>query len=158
VASARRKARKRALDVLYEAEQRRVPALDVLAQRRTADDPPVGEFTVGLVEGVVAHAAQIDALVTQALSASWSLTRLPAVDRALLRLGTYELRFATDVTAAVAISEAVALAAELSTDDSPAYVNGVLAAIARARPDSPPEPALVTPPQPVSLPEGAELA
>jgi N utilization substance protein B len=158
VPSARRKARKRALDVLFEAEQRGVPALDVLAARRAADDPPVGDFAVALVEGVVAHAAEIDALVTPALSASWSLARLPAVDRAILRLGTYELRFGDDIEVGVAISEAVGLAADLSTDESPAYVNGVLAAIARAPRGEAPEPVAELPPQHVVLPEGAQPA
>lgn len=132
--SARTKARKRALDVLFEADQRGLDPLDVLAVRRGAGDPPVVPYAVELVEGVQAHAAEIDALIGPALSERWTLARLPAVDRAVLRLGVYELRFRADVPAGVAISEAVALAGDLSTDESPGYVNGVLAAIATGAP------------------------
>jgi N utilization substance protein B len=154
--SARHKARKRAVDLLFEAEQRRLDLLDVLALRRAAGDPPVAPFAVELVEGVAAHAAEIDALIAAALSVRWSLDRLPAVDRAILRLGVWEVRHGA-VEHAVAISEAVALAAELSTDESPAYVNGVLGAIARAPRGSVPEPASVAPPQPVAVPGVLEL-
>jgi N utilization substance protein B len=128
VAGARRKARKRALDLLFEADQRRLAPLDVLALRQAAGDPPVVPYATQLVEGVIAHADEIDALIGPVLSAGWSIARLPAVDRALLRIAVYELRFG-DVPSAVAISEAVGLAAELSTDESASYVNGVLGAI-----------------------------
>ena len=132
--SARTKARKRALDLLFEAEQRGLDPLDVLAIRRGAADPPVVPYAVELVEGVQAHRGEIDALIEPTLSERWSLGRLPAVDRAVLRIAVYELRFRDDVPVAVAISEAVGLAGDLSTDESPAYVNGVLAAIAAAAP------------------------
>jgi N utilization substance protein B len=132
--SARTKARKRALDILFEAEQRRIDPLDVLAVRRAADDPPVAAYSVELVEGVSAHLADIDALIVPALSERWSLDRLPAVDRVVLRIAVYELRFRDDVPGAVAISEAVGLVGDLSTDESPSYVNGVLAAIAAGAP------------------------
>ncbi|MGH3744975.1 MAG: transcription antitermination factor NusB [Mycobacteriales bacterium] len=131
MAGARRKARKRALDLLFEADQRGLAALDVLALRRAAGDPPVVAYAVELVEGVTAHAEEIDALIGPVLSEGWSIDRLPAVDRTLLRIGVYELRFG-DVPPGVAISEAVGLAGELSTDESPSYVNGVLAAIGTA--------------------------
>ena len=131
MAGARRKARKRALDLLFEADQRGLAPLDVLAVRQAADDPPVVPYAASLVEGVIAHADEIDALIGPVLSAGWSIERLPAVDRALLRIGVYELRFG-DVPPAVAISEAVGLAGELSTDESASYVNGVLGAISAA--------------------------
>lgn len=131
MAGARRKARKRALDLLFEADQRGLAPLDVLKLRQAADDPPVVPYAALLVEGVIAHADEIDALIAPVLSTGWSIERLPAVDRALLRIGVYELRFG-DVPPAVAISEAVGLAGELSTDESPSYVNGVLGAIGSA--------------------------
>ncbi|HEX7353405.1 MAG TPA: transcription antitermination factor NusB [Mycobacteriales bacterium] len=133
MAGARRKARKRALDLLFEADQRHLDPLDVLALRQAAGDPPVAAYAAEIVQGVTAHAGEIDALIGPALSAGWSLGRLPAVDRALLRIAVFELRFG-DVPPAVAISEAVGLAGELSTDESSSYVNGVLAAIGSAAP------------------------
>lgn len=136
---ARSKARKRALDVLFEADQRGVPALDVLAQRVTAADPPVREHTVALVEGVVAHQAAIDGLIRTHL-VGWDVDRMPAVDRAVLRLAVFELRYAPEIPPAVAIDEAVELAKQLSTEESPAVVNGVLARIL-AEPAATPEPA-----------------
>lgn len=128
--TARRKERKRALDILFEAEQRAVDALELLAARQADPARSVGPYAARLVEGVVACREQIDALLAAALSGDWTLPRLPAVDRAVLRIAVYELRFGNEVPAAVALSEAVGLAAELSTDDSPAYVNGVLSTIA----------------------------
>jgi len=125
---ARSKARKRALDVLYESELRGLPSLDVLAERLAQADPPVPEYAVELVEGVVANRERIDALLTS-YAVDWPLDRMPAVDRNLLRLGTYELLW-TDVPEGVAISEAVELATSLSTDESPKFVNGVLARVA----------------------------
>lgn len=129
--TARRKARKRALDLLFEAEQRGLDPLDVLSVRLGSGDPPVVAYAQELVRTAATHATEIDALIAPALSERWSLDRLPAVDRAILRVAVAELRWG-EVGAAVAISEAVALAADLSTDSSPAYVNGVLGAIARA--------------------------
>lgn len=93
-------------------------------------------YTADVVEGVVEHRDAIDALITAHLSAGWTLPRLPAVDRALLRIAAYELRYGADVPAGVAISEAVGLAGDLSTDESPGYLNGVLSAIAAAPRDS----------------------
>ncbi|MFC5382388.1 transcription antitermination factor NusB [Aquipuribacter nitratireducens] len=123
--SARHKARKRALDVLFEAEQRRLDPLQVLARRIAAAEPPIPEYAVTLVEGVVAHREGIDeALSTYAQG--WTLDRMPAVDRTILRLGTWELVHNDDVPDDVVISEAVTLATELSTDESPRFVNGLL--------------------------------
>lgn len=131
--SARGKARKRALDVLFESEQRQVDVLETLATRLAGGDPPVGEYTVELVEGVVAQRPRIDELLTT-YAQGWSLDRMPAVDRAILRLGTYELLWRDDVPDAVVISEAVALARDLSTDDSPGFVNGLLARLLELKP------------------------
>jgi N utilization substance protein B len=137
--SARSKARKRALDVLFESEQRGVDVLETLAGRIAAADPPVSEFTVELVEGVVAHRDRIDELLTT-YSQGWSLDRMPAVDRAVLRLGTFELLWLDDVPDAVVVDQAVELARSLSTDDSPGFVNGVLGRLLDLKPMLAPTP------------------
>jgi N utilization substance protein B len=129
--AARSKARKRAVDVLYEADVRGDDRLSVLRDRIETANPPVPEHTVRLVEGVAEHAARIDELI-DAHASNWSIDRLPDVDRAILRMATYELLWADDVPDVVVIDEAVELAKALSTDDSPAYVNGVLGAILAA--------------------------
>ena len=129
--AARTKARKRAVDVLYEADVRGNDPLAVLRDRIETANPPVPEHTIRLVEGVAEHAARIDALI-DAHAANWSLDRLPDVDRAILRMAVYELLWVDDVPDAVVIDEAVELAKALSTDDSPAYVNGVLGGIVKA--------------------------
>jgi N utilization substance protein B len=126
--AARSKARKRAVDVLYEADLRRSDPLAVLRDRVADGNPPVPEHAVRLVEGVVEQQPRIDELIEQH-TRGWSLERLPDVDRAILRMAVYELLWVDDVPDAVAIDEAVELAKALSTDDSPAYVNGVLGAI-----------------------------
>ncbi|GAA1297715.1 transcription antitermination factor NusB [Saccharothrix xinjiangensis] len=127
---ARSKARKRAVDVLYEADVRGADPVTLIAERvGSADVPPVNDYTVSLVEGVTAHRARIDDLISEH-SEGWTLQRMPAVDRAVLRVGLYELLWAGDVPDAVAIDEAVELAKGLSTDDSPRFVNGVLGRIA----------------------------
>jgi N utilization substance protein B len=136
--SARSKARKRALDVLFESEQRGVDVLETLAGRVAAADPPVSEFTVELVEGVVKHRDRIDELLTT-YSQGWSLDRMPAVDRAVLRLGTFELLWLDDVPDAVVVDQAVELARNLSTDDSPGFVNGVLGRLLDLKPMLAPE-------------------
>jgi N utilization substance protein B len=126
--AARTKARKRAVDVLYEAELRAEDRLAVLRDRIETGNPPVPEYTIQLVEGVVEHASRIDELIA-AHATGWTLERLPDVDRAIMRMAVFELLWADDVPDAVVIDEAVELAKALSTDDSPAYVNGVLGAI-----------------------------
>ncbi len=126
--AARSKARKRAVDVLYEADLRGADPLAVLRDRIADAHPPVPDHAVRLVEGVAAHAARIDELIGRHAS-GWSLERLPDVDRAILRMAVFELLWADDVPDAVVIDEAVELAKTLSTDESPAYVNGVLGAI-----------------------------
>ena len=133
---ARSKARKRALDILFEAEQREWPVLDLLAERITLGSPPVPGYAADLVRGVAAHAARIDELISR-YAEGWTLDRMPAVDRNVLRIGIYELLWADDVPDAVAINEAVLLAQDLSTDASPAFVNGLLARIAELKPSLP---------------------
>jgi N utilization substance protein B len=131
--SARSKARKRALDVLYESEVRGLPVGGTLADRVADNDPPVNEFTVALVEGVSEHIDSIDDLLSTH-SVGWSLDRMPAVDRNILRIGVYELLFDEQVPDVVAVSEAVAMARDLSTDESPAFVNGLLARLLQLKP------------------------
>ncbi len=126
--AARSKARKRAVDVLYEADVRGDDRIALLRDRIETGNPPVPEHTVRLVEGVAEHAARIDELIGRHAT-GWSLDRLPDVDRAILRMAVFELLWADDVPDAVVIDEAVELAKTLSTDESPAYVNGVLGAI-----------------------------
>ncbi len=133
--AARTKARKRALDLLFEAEQRGVNAADLLRERLAAPvtEAPLSEFTADLVMGVVEHWGQVDELI-ETYSQGWTLGRMPAVDRAILRLGAYEVLWSADVPEPVAISEWVGLATELSTDDSPRFVNGLLARLAEVKP------------------------
>jgi transcription antitermination protein NusB len=131
--AARSKARKRALDILFESEARGVAPAVVLDERVTAGDPPIHDYTVKLVRGVADHAARIDELLA-AYSQGWSLTRMPAVDRNVLRIGVYEILYVDDVPDAVAVSEALSLVRELSTDESPTFVNGVLGNIMRNKP------------------------
>ncbi|RZS43184.1 NusB antitermination factor [Herbihabitans rhizosphaerae] len=127
---ARSKARKRAVDILYEADVRKVDAVTMVSERVGSPDvPPVNDYTVTLVEGVVTNRDRIDELLAEH-SESWALDRMPKVDLAVLRLGLYELLWADDVPDPVAIDEAVAIAKSLSTDDSPRFVNGVLGRIA----------------------------
>jgi N utilization substance protein B len=125
--SARSKARKRALDVLFEADQRGSDPLQTLADWIGRADPPVPDYAAELVRGVVAHQEAVDGAIRE-LAGDWPLERMPAVDRAILRIGTYEVLF-EQVPRAVAIDEAVELAKQLSTDESPRFVNGVLARV-----------------------------
>ena len=122
----RREARERALELLYEAEAKDVAATDIVAGLPAEPDA----YAAQLVHGVDAHREEIDALL-RTFAKGWSLERMPAVDRALLRMATYELLHEPDVPVGVVISEAVELASEFSTDDSGRYVNGILSAIAK---------------------------
>jgi N utilization substance protein B len=131
--AARSKARKRAVDVLYESDVRGVEAVSTLAARLAQSDPPVPEYAVELVEGVAGRLADIDDVITQH-SEGWSVERMPAVDRAVLRLALYEMLWRDDVPDAVVIDEAVELAKSLSTDESPRFVNGVLGRVLREQP------------------------
>jgi N utilization substance protein B len=129
---ARTKARKRAVDVLYEADVRGVDPTATLADRVALADPPVNDYTVELVEGVQAHRGRIDEILGR-YAEGWSLERMPDVDRAVLRLAVYELLYRNDVPDPVAIDEAVELVKSLSTDESPRFVNGVLGRVQRDR-------------------------
>ena len=126
--AARTKSRKRAVDVLYEADVRGRDRLELLRERVADGNPPVPEHSVRLVEGVEENRARIDELI-ETHTAGWSLDRLPDVDRAILRMAVFELLWVDDVPDPVVIDEAVELARSLSTDDSPAYLNGVLGAV-----------------------------
>jgi len=128
--AARSKARKRALDVLFASDVRGESANDALDRAIAEGDAPTNAYTVVLVRGVVEHLARIDQLLTT-YSEGWSLERMPAVDRNVLRLGVFELLYAEDVPDPVAVTEAMALVRDLSTDESPAFVNGILGNIMR---------------------------
>jgi transcription antitermination protein NusB len=128
--AARSKARKRALDVLFECEVRGLPLGATLDERVLAAEPPVNDYTVGLIRGIAEHQRRIDELLTT-YAEGWSLERMPTVDRNALRIGVFEILYVDGVPDAVAISEAMNLVRDLSTDDSPAFVNGVLGTILR---------------------------
>ncbi|MCV7193607.1 transcription antitermination factor NusB [Mycolicibacterium brumae] len=126
----RHAARKRAVDLLFESEARNLTPAQTAASRAelARTDPevtPLAEYTVVVADGVTEHAEHVDDVISSHLQ-GWTLDRLPAVDRAILRVAVWELLHAVDVPEAVAVDEAVKLAKELSTDDSPAFVNGVL--------------------------------
>lgn len=134
---ARHKARKRGVDMLFEAEARGVDPVSLAAERveMSATDEsiaPVNEFTTEMLAGVAENLDRIDAVIADHLQ-EWSLERLPAVDRAILRIAVWEL-FHTDVPPVVAVDEAVELAKMLSTDDSPSFINGVLGRIVTVAP------------------------
>ncbi|MBV9820709.1 MAG: transcription antitermination factor NusB [Actinobacteria bacterium] len=128
--AARSKARKRAVDLIYEADLRGADPVSTLAERVALADPPISDYTIELIEGITEHRAAIDQLLSE-YSEGWTLDRMPGVDRAVLRVGLYELLWASDVPDAVAIDEAVELAKLLSTDDSPKFVNGILGRVLR---------------------------
>ena len=131
--AARTKARKRALDILFECELQSIPLGQTLAERRLAADPPVNDYTVMLIEGIVAQQARIDDVLTEN-SVGWTLDRMPGVDRNLLRIGAYEILYVDDVPDSVAVSEAVNLARDLSTEESPAFINGLLSKLIQLKP------------------------
>lgn len=129
-AKGRHHARKRAVDLLFEAEARGLSPAEVADLRAALADAkpdvaPLQPYTAAAVRGVGEHAAHIDDLISSHLQ-GWTLDRLPAVDRAILRVAVWELLYADDVPEPVAVDEAVQLAKELSTDESPGFVNGVL--------------------------------
>jgi N utilization substance protein B len=128
--SARSKARKRALDLIYASEMRGRSALEAL--RELGDEGPTNPYTAELVRGVSEHRDRLDEVIEQ-YAVGWSLERMPAVDRNVLRLGVFEVLFVDDVPDAVAVSEALKLVGDLSTDDSPAFVNGILGSVVRDR-------------------------
>jgi len=124
--SSRTKARKRALDILFEIDLRSSDPVTALALHSAEADPPVRPFTATLVEGVIARQAEIDALITDCLAADWTIDRMPRVDRCLARIAIWEMLDGT-TSSEVALQQAVQLAQELSTDDSAGFLNGVLA-------------------------------
>ncbi|WP_019814006.1 transcription antitermination factor NusB [Saccharomonospora saliphila] len=127
--SGRRVSRRRAVELLYEAAQRAADPMELVRDRVGAVGiDPIPDYTLALVEGVTAHRTRIDELLAEHAQ-GWSLERMPPVDLAVLRVGLYELLWAADVPDPVAIDEAVGLSRELSTDDSPRFVNGVLGRI-----------------------------
>jgi transcription antitermination protein NusB len=136
--AARNKARKRAFQILFEADQRGADPKTVMADwirlARTDDrQPPVSEYTMRLVEGYAAHFERIDELLST-YAVGWTLDRMPAVDRNVLRLGAYELIWEDDVPDAVVLDEAVQLAKEFSTEESPSFVNGLLGRLKELKP------------------------
>ncbi len=131
--SARHKSRQHALEILFEADLRDASLRSTLEERTEAAEPPVRELTATLVRGVADNLREVDARVAGALSPGWTLARMPRVDRVIARLATYELGW-LDTDQAVVISEALELAKELSTDESPAFLNAVLGKVAEAGP------------------------
>jgi N utilization substance protein B len=128
--SARSKARKRALDVLFASDVRGESATTALETAISDGEGPTNDYTAVLVRGVEERRGHIDEVLGQ-YAEGWTLQRMPAVDRNVLRLGVWELLYAEDVPDSVAISEAMALVTDLSTDESPQFVNGVLGAVQR---------------------------
>jgi len=129
---ARRRARKRALDVLYEADLRGVPVLqtlDAYVGRLESPKPEHLPYAISLVRGVDEHASRIDETIST-YAEGWTLDRMPVVDRNLARIAVFELFYVDEIDDPVAITEAVELAKELSTDDSPRFLNGLLGRIA----------------------------
>ncbi|MDQ0735036.1 transcription antitermination factor NusB [Arthrobacter agilis] len=131
--SARSKARRRALDILFESAQRDMAALEVIRARREKTDMVIADYTVDIVEGVLEHQEQIDEYLST-YSQGWTLDRMPVVDLMLLRIGSWELLYNDDVPDGVAVSEAVELAKMLSTDESPKFVNGLLGRLQQLKP------------------------
>ena len=129
---ARTKARRRAFEMLYESEAKSLSPGQLLDQRIVDGYVVNNPYTADLVRGITERSAAIDRVIRQ-YSEAWELSRMPAVDRNLVRIGVYEILFVDDVPDAVAISEAVNSATELSTDESPGFINGVLSAVSRDR-------------------------
>lgn len=132
--SARSKARKRALDILFATEMRSQNPVDALEDAIASGDGPTNEYTSEIVRGVYDHRRRIDEVIGD-YAQGWSLGRMPAVDRNVLRIGLFEMLFCDDVPDAVAVSEALALVQDLSTDESPTFVNGVLGAVLKHKDD-----------------------
>lgn len=129
----RSKARRRALEILFEAEQRGGDPLEVLRRRRERDDMVVNDYTVTLVQGVAEEQDRLDELIST-YARGWTLDRMPRVDVMALRLGAWELLSNDDIPDGVAVSEAVALVREMSTDESPTFVNGLLGRLQQLKP------------------------
>lgn len=125
MSGARRKSRMRAVEVMYEAELRGVSVADVIERRLAQTEPPINEFTERLAAAIDERRSRIDELLSE-YAIGWTLERMPVVDRNILRMGAYELLWADDIPDGVAIAESVAVAKELSADESPAFINGLL--------------------------------
>lgn len=121
------------MDILFESEQRSVSPIEALQARREKTDTVINEYSVDIIEGVMAHGTQIDEFLST-YSQGWTLDRMPAVDRMILRVGAWELLYNDDVPDTVAVSEAVQLATMLSTDESPAFINGLLGRLQQLKP------------------------
>ena len=130
--SARRKARKRALDFLYEADIRGATALSLLSER-PAEELSQGDYVRELLVGVEEHLSKIDELITT-YAQGWDMDRMPAIDRNILRIALFEILWLSNLDDEIAVSEAVEIATELSTDDSAKYINGVLGRIVILKP------------------------
>ena len=131
--SARTKARKRALDILFAADVRQVPVADILVDEaaRAASEPDRQAswlYAREIVDGFIDHQIEIDETIAS-YARGWSLDRMPAVDRAILRVAIWELQYSTEVPSGVVVSEAVSLATELGSDDSARFINGLLGAV-----------------------------
>ncbi|MFC7402255.1 transcription antitermination factor NusB [Citricoccus sp. GCM10030269] len=131
--SARGKARRRALDILFEAEQRATTPDEGISHRRTSTEQVINPYTVEIIHGVMAEQERIDEILSS-YAQGWTLERMPAVDRSILRIGAWELLFNEDIPDGVAVAEAVTMAKELSTEDSPDFINGLLGRIQQLKP------------------------
>ncbi|MEX5305454.1 transcription antitermination factor NusB [Kocuria sp. CPCC 205258] len=131
--SARGKARRRAVEILFEAEQRSEDAREVMERRRMHSDSQVSPYAEELVLGVTMRRGELDEYL-ETYSQGWTLERMPAVDRNVLRVGAWELLFNDEVPDGVAVAEAVSLAKELAGDDSPRFVNGLLGRLQQMKP------------------------
>ncbi|AXR73621.1 MULTISPECIES: transcription antitermination factor NusB [Auritidibacter] len=131
--SSRGRARRRAVEIIFEAEQRHSTPLAALQARRQYTDQIINPYTAEIVDGVITEYDRIDEILAT-YTQGWSMDRMPAFDRATLRVGTWELLFNDDVPDAVAVSEATTIAKEYSTDESPDFVNGLLGRIQQVKP------------------------
>lgn len=130
---ARGRARRRALEILFEAEHRGTTPLAALQRRRDYTEQTINPYTTSIVDGVITHQEQIDELLAQ-YAHGWTMERMLAVDKSILRLGAWELLFNDEVPDGAAVNEAVNMAREYSNDDSPTYVNGVLGRLQELKP------------------------
>ncbi|RLY94997.1 transcription antitermination factor NusB [Kocuria tytonicola] len=133
MSGARSKARIRAVEILFEAEQRNESVRDALVRRRENSSSPVAPYTVDIIEGVDGRREDIDEFL-ETYSQGWALNRMPAVDRNALRVGAWELLYNDEIPDGVAVAEAVAVTRQLSTDDSPRFVNGLLGRLQKVKP------------------------
>lgn len=133
MSGARSKARVRAVEILFEAEQRNESVRDALVRRRENSSSPINPYTVEILEGVDERREDIDEFL-ETYSQGWALGRMPAVDRNALRVGAWELLYNSEIPDGVAVAEAVAVTRKLSTDDSPRFVNGLLGRLQKVKP------------------------